>query len=387
MFGMVWYLEWYFMSILVFIGIFAVLLFKDRKNVEVKGIFFIRRTKKGRKLLDKIAGKSPRFWKTVGSIGVVVCFGGMFFGLNFLLNALMFPTGAPSLSLVIPFPTQEATIGYGFIGVPFWYFIIGVVSLIFVHEGMHGILARAEKIRIKNLGLLLLAVIPGAFVEPDEKQLKKANWKTKIRIYAGGSFSNFLLAGFVMLILTFIISPVFLTDCVGYAGYVNSTQYGAEPYPAQMTNMTSAIISVDGQRIRNVEELSGIMEKTKPGQMVTIETYDESYELKLAENPDNSGQGFIGISYVRDVHPIKKVYSGTPFYGIIKFLVEMLSWIFMLNLGVGLVNIFPIKPLDGGLMIEALSERFMPKYTKGIVRLFSAIFLSLIIGNFLIGFI
>lgn len=387
MFGMALALDLYLMSILVFIGIFAVLIFKDRKNIEIKGILFIRRTKKGRKLLDRIARKSPRFWKTVGSIGVLVCFGGMGFGLYFLLKTLIFPTGAPSLSLVIPFPTHETTIGYGYIGVPFWYFIIGVLSLVFVHEGMHGILARAEKIRIKNLGLLLLAVIPGAFVEPDEKQLKKANWKTKMRIYAGGSFSNFLLAGFVVVIVSLAIHPAFLMDGIGYVGYVNSTHYGTEPYPAQKLNMTSVILSVDGQGIENVQDLSEFMQTTKPGQVVEIETYTKTYKVALAENPDNPEQGFIGISGVRQVQFIKKQYAGTTSYAIIEFIVEMLSWIFLLNLGVGLVNIFPIKPLDGGLMMETLSERFLPKYTKGIVRLFSAIFLSLIVGNFLIGFV
>jgi len=380
-------LDFYLISVLIFIGFFAVLIFKDRKNIEIKGILFIRRTKKGKGFLDRIARKSPKFWKIFGSLGVLVCFGGMAFGLYFLLNSLIFPTGAPSLSLVIPFPTNETTVGYGFIGVPFWYFIIGVMTLIFSHEGMHGVLARAEKIKIKNMGLLMLLVIPGAFVEPDEKQLKKADWKTKIRIYAGGSFSNFLLAGLVVLIIFLFISPVLLMEGVGYLGYVNSTKYGAEPYPAQTLNMTSAIISIDGQRIRNVEELSEFMEKTKPGQVVTIETYSENYKVTLAENPDNPNLGFIGLSGVGDTQMIKSEYKGTSFYGIIEFLLEMLGWIWIINIGVGLVNIFPIKPLDGGLMMEALSEKFAPKYKKEIVRFFSAIFLSLIISNFLIGFI
>jgi membrane-associated protease RseP (regulator of RpoE activity) len=34
-------------------------------------------------------------------------------------------------------------------------------------------MSRVEKIRVKSAGLLLVLVLPGAFVEPDEKQLKK----------------------------------------------------------------------------------------------------------------------------------------------------------------------------------------------------------------------
>lgn len=377
----------YLVSIIIFLGLFAGLILKDRKNIEFKGILITRRTKKGRKLIDNIANISPRFWKTIGSIGVLVCFGGMIFGVYFLINTLLAPTGAPSLSIVIPFPSSEATIGYGYIGVPFWYFIIGVLSLVFVHEGMHGILSRAEGIKIKNLGLLLLAVIPGAFVEPDEKQLKKASWKTQIRIYAGGSFSNFLLAGFVFLLLLLVISPVFLMEGVGYLGYVNSTQHEQDPYPAQKLNITDPIIYMNGERISDVEDLSNFMQGTRPGQIVSLQTYNKTYEVILAENPDNPEQGFIGVSGVQQTRMIKSSFVGTPFYGSINFLVEMLNWIFMLNLGVGLVNIFPIKPLDGGLMIESLGKRFFPKYSQGVVRLFAAIFLSLIAGNFLIGFI
>ncbi len=386
MFGMMG-VNWYLLSIIIFIGTFAALLFRDRKNIEVKGILFIRRTKKGRKFLDRVAGRSPKFWKILGSAGVLVCFMGMAFGFNFLVNTLLTPTAGPSLSLVIPFPTQEATLGYGYIGVPFWYFIISVVTLVFVHEGMHGILARAEKIRVKNLGLLLLAVIPGAFVEPDEKQLKKANWKTKLRIYAGGSFANFLLAGTVFLFFSAVISPTLLTGGVGYVGYVNSTEYGAETYPAQLANMTSPIMYMGGERVENMDDLSEFMEKTTPGQKVAVETYNETYELELAGNPDNPEQGFMGIAGVYDERVIREEFAGGPLHGIIKFMVELLNWIFIINLGVGLVNIFPIKPLDGGLMVEALGERFLPKYKKGLVRFFSALFLSLIIANFLVGFL
>ena len=380
-------IDLYLLSILIFIAIFAIIIFRDRKNVEIKGVLFIRRTKKGRKLLDRIARISPKFWKILGSIGVVVCFGAMGYDFYFLFKNLIRPIGVPSLSLVIPFPTKEATIGYGYIGVPFWYFIIGVVSLIFVHEGMHGILARAEKIKIKNVGLLLLAVIPGAFVEPDEKQLKKASWKTKLRIYAGGSFANFLLAGLITLLLSLMVSPLFLTDGVGYVGYVNATQYGEKIYPAQEVNMTEPIISIDGYRIRTTAELAKVMERTKPGQAVTIKTYSNAYNITLAKSPDNPKQGFIGISRVYDVHLIKSKYKGTFFYNVIEFFVKTLSWMWMLNIGVGLVNIFPIKPLDGGLMVEAICERFLPKHKGKIVKLLSALFLFLAVGNFLIGFL
>ncbi len=380
-------MDLYVLSILVFMVFFALVLYRDRKNIEIKGILIMRKTKKGRKFIDNIAKASPKFWKIFGSIGVVVCFFAMVFGLHFLVSSIRAPTGGPGISLVIPFPTQDTTIGYGYVGVPFWFFIIGVFSLVLPHEGMHGILSRAENIRIKNLGLMLLAIIPGAFVEPDEKQLKKANWKTKLRIYAGGSFSNFIVAGLVSLFMFFVLSPAFLTESVGYVGYTNSTYFGEEPYPAQESNMTGVIVSIDGQRIRNAAELNEFMENRKPGDNVLIETISDSYNITLAENPTDSEKGFIGISGVGDRRVISKRYKNTSFEGVLQFIIEMFEWIFIINLGVGLVNIFPIKPLDGGLMVDSLFERFAPKKRRFAVRALAAIFLSLIITNFLVGFI
>ena len=49
--------------------------------------------------------------------------------------------------------------------------------MIIIHEFSHGILARVENVKINSIGLLLFAIIPGAFVEPDEEKLNICqNW-------------------------------------------------------------------------------------------------------------------------------------------------------------------------------------------------------------------
>ncbi len=69
------------------------------------------------------------------------------------------------------------------------------------------------------------------------------------------------------------------------------------------------------------------------------------------------------------------------------FFTGLLIWISIINFGVGVVNMLPIKPLDGGLMLEALGERFLPKHYENIIKGMSLFFLFLIIGNFIIGFV
>ena len=60
------------------------------------------------------------------------------------------------------------------IDIPLFAGIISLAVLLVVHEFSHGLLARAAKVRLKSIGLLIFSIIPvGAFVEPDERQISK----------------------------------------------------------------------------------------------------------------------------------------------------------------------------------------------------------------------
>ena len=78
------------------------------------------------------------------------------------------------------------------------------MTVLVVHEFGHGIISRVEGVRIKSIGVLLLAVLPGAFVEPDEEDIEKSKRISKLRIFAAGSIFNLSLAA-VALLLTFVI--------------------------------------------------------------------------------------------------------------------------------------------------------------------------------------
>ena len=91
---------------------------------------------------------------------------------NLFLGSLL---QAPQVQIVLPgvdLPGQA-------IYVPIVYGIIGLCTVLVVHEFGHGIIARVEGVRIKSIGLALFAVIPGAFVEPDEEDVEKVNKKAR----------------------------------------------------------------------------------------------------------------------------------------------------------------------------------------------------------------
>ncbi len=371
-------------SIGVFFSILAILIYRDRKNIEFKYGLVTRRTKKGKKLIYQFAEKHRRKLQLLGNIGVIVGIGVGIYGFATLFlssyNIIFRPEEIQqSFAMVLPSVTGVEYPGFA-IGVPFWYWIIGVFVVLMAHEPMHGLLARAEKITIKSFGLLLLIVMPGAFVEPDDKQIKKLSMLKKMRIYAAGSFGNFILAAILALIIFLCLEPLFFRGAVAY-GYLNYTEYNlTEPFPAEKLNMTGAIISIDGIDVEGAENLREIMLDKLPGQTIPIKTTEDEYQLTLTKDPNNETKGYMGI-FVADSKVLKSRYrNDLTLSPIIHSTTELLIWVFFLNVGIGTANLLPIKPLDGGLILEEIVKIFFKKkWVDKIVKVVSLFTLLLIL--------
>ena len=68
-------------------------------------------------------------------------------------------------------------------------------------------------------------------------------------------------------------------------------------------------------------------------------------------------------------------------------LLELFQWIFMLNLGIGLFNLLPLKPLDGGYMLEILlSYKLSENVYKPIVNALSVVMAVIIVFSIVVGF-
>ena len=161
---------WYYVIAFVLIWIVA-LVFKKQlteRNVEVNFPVLMWKTQRLRGFIDRIAKRSPRFWRWYMNVGIVVCFGFMIFMTVALFYSLQFIASSPAVGLVIP----GVDVPGSPIFVPFVYGIVGLATVLVVHEFSHGILARVENVSIKSIGLLLFAIIPGAFVEPDDEEIE-----------------------------------------------------------------------------------------------------------------------------------------------------------------------------------------------------------------------
>jgi membrane-associated protease RseP (regulator of RpoE activity) len=366
---------WFYAIAFVLIWTTA-LLFRDKLKIEVHGPLLMRKTQKMRGFIDKIAQRHQKFWRWTMNIGIFVAFFFMALMVYFLITSLQSLFVAPQASLIIPGVDLPGSP----IFVPLGYGILALVTVLFVHEFGHGILARVEGVSIKSIGLLLLAILPGAFVEPDEDEIKKSKSSSKLRIYAAGSIFNLMLAALSLLIVigisSFIIPATFETDGIQISSVVPGS-------PATDILKEGMVVeSINGVSTDNLTNYQSALSNLKIGQVVVIGTDQGRFNIKTAKNPNNSTKAYIGIRSTinREVKEnVAKTY-GNQIPWVWMYLQEIFNWIYMLNFLVGTFNLLPMKPLDGGLMLEeVLRYKLSDRLVKPIINSVST-FIILIIA-------
>ena len=221
--------------------------------VNVSGPITTIHTQKGKAALTWLA-RPTRFWRAWGNLGVgagLVVMAGSFLlvvfsalqsvanpqpsALNEPRNALAIPGVNDFLPLSV---APEIVLGLG----------LGLV----VHEGGHGLFCRVEDIGIESMGLAMLAILPvGAFVQPDEEELLRADRGVQTRMFAAGVTNNFALS-FVALLLLFgpVAGSIAVVDGFHVGGSVEGT-------PAAEAGIGSGdvITGIDGRPVNDSAEL------------------------------------------------------------------------------------------------------------------------------------
>lgn len=313
------------------------------------------------------------------NVGVIVAFGAMIFITYTIISTLPSVFETPSVSVVIP----GVDIPGSQIYVPFVYGLIALATVLVVHEFSHGIQAVGEKIPIKSIGLLLFAIIPGAFVEPDEDKLKEAKRTSRLRVYAAGSIANVTLAVIALLLVSLLsggIPQFFEEDGIAIDRVVPDS-------PSDGILKEGMVLqAIDNQKINDSESYVNIIGSYSPGDNVTVKTDQGTYNVVLDKNPNNDSRGFFGIQANKHFELVNDSLGSLPW--ILFELIELFQWVAMLNLGIGLFNLLPIKPLDGGYILEILlSYKLSEQHYKPIVNALSAVLAMVIVFSIVAGFI
>ena len=387
------------LSAILFVVILTLILYINRKKVLLQKILFpflylvILKTKLGLKFMDNAAKKFPKSLKILANTAIGVGFLGMvFISYTLITNVIKLitvPEAASSMGMVLPIPVK------GVFYVPFFYWIISIFILATIHEFSHGVVARLYKIRVKSSGFgffsLLLPAIPLAFVEPDEKQLAKAKTHKKLAVFAAGPFSNIALGIILLLLSAFVISPFAINNIYDYDGVLvnNLVLDGNETMPAEAAGIGigEKIIEMDGTEVVYVSNFSDVLDRHSPGDTINIVTNVSSYTVILTNMPGTEDVAYVGI-FADQSKQIKDSFSEK--FGIlvspIIWIIGLIYWLYLLNLGIGLFNLVPLGPVDGGLMIKALLAKWC-KNQKTATLIFKVIttFFLLLVGISLIS--
>ncbi|MCR5025913.1 MAG: site-2 protease family protein [Methanobrevibacter sp.] len=373
---------YYYLIAFVIIWVVA-LIFKNKLSnhgFEIDFPVIMWRTERLKGLIKRISDLSPRFWKYFMTLGVFVSFIAMIYITWLMVSSLETITTTPSVSIIIPGVEMPGSSIY----VPLGYGLLALASVLIVHEFSHGILACSEKISIKSMGLLLFAIIPGAFVEPDEEKLKLSKKLSQLRVYAAGSIANMSLA-VIALVIFLIVASYAIPANFSENGIEISRIVGDSP-ASEHLHEGMIIKSIDNHNITDSKSYLSIIGSFKPGDNVTVGTDQGTYTLTLAKNPNNSSVGFFGIQASK--HFVLKSNSFGPLPWIYFNLLELFQWVFTLNLGIGLFNLLPMKPLDGGKMLEVLLSYKLPEHQyKPLVNSISVIMALIIIVSLIAGFL
>ncbi|MFX1466992.1 MAG: site-2 protease family protein [Promethearchaeota archaeon] len=343
----------YILIIWVFIYVAYKVFDLKNKGVELGPFIAIYRTTR-LSVIEKLAKKYPSAWKIAFSAGIVVGFIGMLqiiiVLLQNLLNFFFAPLQASPVLPLLP--------GITISGESLPFIIFGLAVVLLTHEISHGIAARIEGVNLKSAGLLLLAILPGAFVEPEEEDIKKVSPTARLRIFGAGSFSNIATAFLVLLLLTnfsLLIAPLF-----GQSTGVLVTDIVPGGPADGILERGNVIFSINGMPTQNVQELSDILSNVQAYETIELETDEGIIQFQTGARPDDPTKAYMGI-FTFNYYP-SRFGVLSSFFPLQLF--TLLQWTFLLTLNIGLLNLLPIFFLDGDRMLTEVIGYFSLKFNN-----------------------
>ncbi len=376
-------MNWELITALFFYALIGFYIYKNREKFEIKGILFIYRWKKAIKYIKKIA-RPDWLWKIFFTIGIPISIFFMIVSVDVMLtgvsNIIESPRPASQVTVLIPGVKLPGSSFY----LPFWIGIISILVLAVVHETGHAISGIVDNIKLKSAGAGLLLFLPLAFVEPDEKELKKKGFAQKIRMFCAGSFSNFTFAFLLFLFISNFFNP-FVNNLVQYEGVVLSGT--SENYPARAAGMIngSIIYSVNNKSTPNLTSFTNAFTGINPNDSIVFNTSEGFYNISAATNPYNSSKGYAGVNVEQEWGFKKELLSSYPKFLLMipLFFLRLLLWVVNLNFAVGLFNLYPLWITDGGkVLVELVNRIIKDEYASSmILNIFFIFFMTILLFN------
>ena len=242
---------------------------------------------------------------------------------------------------------------------------------------------------------ILVPIIPAAFVEPDEEDLGKEKTRKQLAVFAAGPFSNIILAflslGIFILIANFALGPMIQQTGVEISGYyvVDNVTSPAEDAGVQVGEV---ITKINAKEMKTVQEFRDYLGKeVKAGETVELVTNRTSYQITLKQKPGDGEEPYLGV-YVKqgsEINPGFKEKYGSIIPAVVIWIIGLFYWLYLLNLGIGIFNLVPIGPIDGGRMLKTCLEAIMKnkKAAHAVWKYISLFFLAILLTLLVLGFV
>lgn len=361
-------LDFQWISLIVFVILLTAFVVYKRKKIEIQKMLFpiiyagLYRTNFGLNFINKVSSKYKEWVKLFGYCGIGVGFLGMVLIVVSILQAVFTAITQPSAPAgVVPVLPQMNIPGIGFL--PFWYWILAIFIIVVIHEFSHGIVAKAHGIKIKSSGIgffsVILPVIPIAFVEPEEKEMEKKEDHVQYSIFAAGPFSNIITAVIILLVFMFVFTPIdrAMTENAGF-----SFTKMNESYPAYALPDGIVITRFNGESVNAVQNFTAKMQCVKAGEVIRIGNESDEFNITTISAPE-SDRAFIGITEITNVFKLKDNVNRF-WYNVYVWFRGLFKWIGLLSFFIGLANLLPIGPIDGGRMMKTLADKTVKNKEK-----------------------
>jgi membrane-associated protease RseP (regulator of RpoE activity) len=410
--------------IILLYGLGAIVLNKkgyfEKYHISFYGPALLFRTTKGVGFLKKLSSPK-RFWRAFGSFGIAFCFISMVLMVLLLVLNTWTVIGftpeqqqqLPGIEFGLVIPGLNPILPLEYLA----YILIGLIIAVIFHEFSHGLLTFAHDLKVKSLGMLYLILPLGAFCEPDEEQLRDTAIPNRMRVYAAGPMANFTVA-FVVL---FLFSAVFMGSVQPIEGL--HVLYNVPESPAENISLSTGMVitEVNNTAVNDVNDFLQIIQNTTANQTIPITYFSDGEHIHanvtladqyaFTNNVSDKNKSFLGIgfnlyvngftealknpltfafpeglillyslpffSYLIGYNPLVSPFTqGYILTGPLSFipssvfwpLVNMLYWIFWLNLVVALFNVLPMIPLDGGFLFSDGLRSLVQKIKKNITE-------------------
>ena len=371
---------------IIFILLLTLFLIWKRKNLEVQGKFpffyiLMYKTSLGIKFMKSLSKKHPRlilgFSYVSYFIGILLVFLSFVFMIwqLFFIYENEYEVGG---AFVLPIKTESGIHGdLPIFYVPFFEWIIALIVIAIVHEFAHGVVSKRFNIKIKSSGFAFLGIfapiLPAAFVEPDEKQIKKASFFEKVSVYGAGSTSNFLF-GIVFLLLFLLIGLGMSKIAHNEEFKFNSVLEKSELNNYNITN--GKLLEVNGDN--ETKNFLKILSSSNSSLTLKIESLDKTQEYNISTYFDEKlNRNMIGISDIEIIQDPKEGFE--TLYLVLKKTLNIFFWIWFLNIMIGFANLLPLAITDGGQIFREICFKYFSENIAKNLYFYVSIFTILLL--------